>query len=395
MRDLREHRLVRRASVLALLVALAVPGASAFAAPGSSAIEQKKAEQAATQAELEQMRQNMSAMVREYIDLGRRMDAARLEIDQNTLELAEIDASLVERRAAMSRRAVELYRHDRSSLIDILFTAKTPEDFFIRVDYLITIGQRDMVMIDQTRETRQEAEWLQQHLESRAAQLEQLQNAADAQRLRIEADMLTLQAKAGAIGADLALLMSDYQGQGGEPNGAFTPTTVISENSFRDWDSMSAEQIQSFLNQQPGVLKSYSGPDHNGQTKTAAQMIAEAAAAWRINPKVILVSLQKEQSLLGRTSVTRESMDWAMGCGKADTFTATQYRGFGKQIYWGAQKLDKNSKPWYSGIKKKVDGSWISPTNSATYSLYMYTPHFAGVKSFWMLYWRYFGDPLV
>ena len=34
------------------------------------------------------------------------------------------------------------------------------------------------------------------------------------------------------------------------------------------------------------------------------------------------------------------------------------------------------------------------PTNSATYSLYKYTPHFRGTMSFWMLYWRYFGDPL-
>jgi hypothetical protein len=42
----------------------------------------------------------------------------------------------------------------------------------------------------------------------------------------------------------------------------------------------------------------------------------------------------------------------------------------------------------------KIDGSTINPANSATYSLYKYTPHFRGTRSFWMLYWRYFGDPL-
>jgi septum formation topological specificity factor MinE len=383
---------MRLAAVLALLGALALQAVPAFAAPGAT-LEQKRAEQAATQAELEQMRQNMLAMVRDYVDIGRRMNETRAEIDANTLELAQLDESLADRRAAMSQRAVELYRGDRKGMIDILLTAKSPEDFLARVDYLVTIGARDMQMIKMTRETRQEAEWLQQHLESRAEQLVQMQNAADAQRVRIEADMLTLQARAGQLGSDIVSLLASPQGS--EPGSAFLPATVVSESTFRDWDSMNAEQIQAFLNQQPGVLKSHVGPDYAGQTKSAAQMIADAAAAWRINPRVILATLQKEQSLLGRTSVTRESMDWAMGCGKADSYTAYQYQGFGKQIYWGAQKLDKNSQPWHPGITKKVDGSTLAPTNAATYSLYMYTPHFNGVQSFWLIYWRYFGDPLV
>jgi len=42
-----------------------------------------------------------------------------------------------------------------------------------------------------------------------------------------------------------------------------------------------------------------------------------------------------------------------------------------------------------------IDGSAVYPTNSATYSLYKYTPHLRGTTSFWLLYWRYFGDPLV
>jgi len=125
-----------------------------------------------------------------------------------------------------------------------------------------------------------------------------------------------------------------------------------------------------------------------------AQMIAEAAKGWRINPKVILVKLQKEQSLLADTSPSRNQYNWAMGCGKADSRTFYQYQGFGKQIWFGASKLDKNAGPWHPGISMKIDGSRIHPTNSATYSLYKYTPHFRGTKSFWRLYWRYFGDPL-
>jgi hypothetical protein len=127
---------------------------------------------------------------------------------------------------------------------------------------------------------------------------------------------------------------------------------------------------------------------------STAQMIAEAALAWRVNPKVILVKLQKEQSLLADTSPSRTQYDWAMGAGATDSGKIYKYQGFGKQIWWGAEKLNKNTGPWRPGISMRIDGSRIHPTNSATYSLYKYTPHFRGTMSFWMLYWRYFGDPL-
>jgi hypothetical protein len=38
-----------------------------------------------------------------------------------------------------------------------------------------------------------------------------------------------------------------------------------------------------------------------------------------------------------------------------------------------------------------IDSSNVSPTNSATYSLYKYTPHVHGATSFWAIWWRYFN----
>jgi hypothetical protein len=79
-----------------------------------------------------------------------------------------------------------------------------------------------------------------------------------------------------------------------------------------------------------------------------------------------------------------------MGCGKADSHTYTQYKGFGNQIWWGAQKLNKNASPWRSGVVMHIDSSVVNPTNSATYSLYKYTPHVHGATMFWTIWWRYF-----
>jgi hypothetical protein len=156
---------------------------------------------------------------------------------------------------------------------------------------------------------------------------------------------------------------------------------------------MTAEGIQSWLDSQPGGLKTYAGPDHAGVRKTAAQMIAEAAASWTVSPKIILVTLQKEQSLIGRANPSQYALDWAMGCGKMDSRTISSYQGFGNQIWGGARALSRNRGGWRSGISLSIDNTAVYPANASTYSLYRYTPHFPGNASFWRLYWRYFGDP--
>src|SRR5450759_5752801 len=119
----------------------------------------------------------------------------------------------------------------------------------------------------------------------------------------------------------------------------FNPVLVCSDSTMSDWTSMSVDDIQAFLNTQPGILKSYYAvpytpplepadlnavgaglpdpaqvPPANGKA-SAAQIIAGAARDWHINPKILLVTLQKEQSLLTTKAPSQTKLDQAMGCG--------------------------------------------------------------------------------
>ena len=298
----------------------------------------------------------------------------------------------------MTRRAIQLYRGGRVGLFEVLFSSESVGQLMDRAYYLVVLGSHDSELITETRLARAESLWLQESLDLRAERLLRMQESVDEQRIAIEKRVAGLEKKAQSIGADVARLVAVERqasvASGGEPTGRFQTDTVISEANFRDSESMTVDEIQAFLDQQPGTLKSYRARDHNGRMASTAQMIAEASRAWRVNPKVILVKLQKEQSLLADKSPSRTQYDWAMGAGATDSGKIYKYQGFGKQIWWGAQKLNKNAGPWRPGISMRIDGSRIHPTNSATYSLYKYTPHFRGTMSFWMLYWRYFGDPL-
>jgi hypothetical protein len=189
----------------------------------------------------------------------------------------------------------------------------------------------------------------------------------------------------------------------------FDPLNVIPYETFRGSSSMSVGDIQAFLLTQSGPLKSYSAPDHNGVKKTAAQIIYDAAKAWNLNPKVVMSTLQKEQSLItvsNSSNATR--LKKAMGCGIYSGSTNT-YPGFGKQVWTGTYKLSTYELPgsgggqlaggWKPGTKmtlrltsdhtKKIT---IVPANASTFALYTYTPYYPQ-SLVWTCYVRFFGDP--
>lgn len=394
------HDIRRRAAAAALGAVLALgsgPASVALALPGSSAIESKKQERAAALDELERMEGELAVKVQDYVELGREMERVRGEAARVEVELDAMQADVERKQEAVSLRAVQLYRSDRVGMMTLLFAAESLPELMDRISYLVASTRRDGFLIQELRLAQQEALWLQEALDLQMARLSELAAEADRQAEQIEADMEVQQRRAAALGEDIARLLREQQARtfaGSEPTGQFQPDVVISDANFTNGAAMTAEEIQRFLDAQPGTLKSYRAKDHLGVEKTVAQMISEAAIYWRVSPMVILVTLQKEQSLLARTNPSQKAYDWAMGCGRADSRTYYEYQGFGKQIWWGAQKLQKNAKPWSEGITLKIDGSVVRPQNSSTYSLYKYTPHFKGTMSFWLLYWRYFGDPL-
>jgi len=185
----------------------------------------------------------------------------------------------------------------------------------------------------------------------------------------------------------------------------FTPNYVISDAEMTDAASMTKEQIQAFLDAY-GTLGARSFEDVDGATKTSAQIIFDAAIRNRISPKVILVTLQKEQSLVDDTSPKQSQLDWAMGYGICDscnheTEAAQRFRGFAKQVNSATlQFVDgymadlmafgRTVAGYGPGVSVAVDDIVLTPTNNATAALYTYTPHTHGNQNFSKLWQRWF-----
>lgn len=182
---------------------------------------------------------------------------------------------------------------------------------------------------------------------------------------------------------------------------SFDANNIISDSDFFNADDMPLADIQSFLEKKGSSLARYTAVDIDGQGKRASAIISRAAHEYGINPKILLVLLQKEQSLIENPSPTQYNYDWATGFARCDSCLATDarviaYRGFTLQVDRAAwRKVYYTTHPeqfnFRMGTPAIIDGQNVIPENKATAALYNYTPHIHGNFNFWKLWVRYFG----
>ncbi|WP_233193316.1 hypothetical protein [Cryobacterium sp. Y29] len=221
----------------------------------------------------------------------------------------------------------------------------------------------------------------------------------------------------------------------------FDPGLIISDFNFFNPDALTESGIQDFLEQrscrpsdkvpclwefretttsQPAQGDGHCQPYIGAENETAARIIAKIAAACTISPKVLLVLLQKEQSLLTRPSASGYLRATGYGCPDTADCDA-QYFGFFNQVYNAAwqfrqytQEPDRAFKIGSVDVgfnpKAKCGASTVGVKNQATANLYNYTPYQPnavavanagdegdgcstyGNLNFWLFYNDWFGD---
>lgn len=182
---------------------------------------------------------------------------------------------------------------------------------------------------------------------------------------------------------------------------AFDPNYIISNKDLTDHRSMSLRFVQQFLREKGGTLWNYYTSTATGAAKTAAEIIMDAATSHAISPKVLLVTLQKEQSLVENPSPRQYNYDWATGYARCDDCEADhpaiqKFKGFANQVENSAKRLrDYLEKPWefrhQVGQPIMIDDQLVMPENQATAALYNYTPHLHGNQNFFNIWQTWFG----
>ncbi|WP_162942652.1 hypothetical protein [Cryobacterium soli] len=188
----------------------------------------------------------------------------------------------------------------------------------------------------------------------------------------------------------------------------FNPGNIISDAVFYNSSTMSAADIQNFLNARVPAcrsgytcLKNYSQDTTNqsaksegcaaysGQRESAATIIYKVATACGINPQSLLVLLEKETSLVTDTWPSSGQYRKATGYGCPDGSDCdSAYYGFFNQVYNAAWQFKKyQARPADRGyVAGRANTILWNPTascgsssvyidNQATAGLYLYTPY--------------------
>lgn len=195
----------------------------------------------------------------------------------------------------------------------------------------------------------------------------------------------------------------------------FNAGHIIDDIIFTDSTSMSPQDIQTFLNSKVPACDTWGKKMYNstltraqfaasiGQSPpftcvrdyvenglSAAQIIYNAAQAYHISPKVLIVLLQKEQGLITDEWPYASQYRTATGYGCPDTAACdTKYYGFTNQINNASNMFHQimiASPNWYTPYvvgnnyiqynpTASCGGTNVFITNRATQALYNYTPY--------------------
>ena len=166
---------------------------------------------------------------------------------------------------------------------------------------------------------------------------------------------------------------------------SFDKNYIMSNDVFNgDLYGMDAAAVQAFLENNPYGKRSWlAGYSING--KPFSEIIVERSQKYDINPVVMLIRLQCEQSMISKTSrPTTKQLDEAFGCGCHDgQACAPQFKGLDNQIECAAKHLrlhydwsvDRESGRYQMGSTKSTFDGPVTPDNHATAAHYNYTPH--------------------
>ncbi|HBW73903.1 MAG: hypothetical protein UX10_C0013G0022 [Candidatus Magasanikbacteria bacterium GW2011_GWA2_45_39] len=192
--------------------------------------------------------------------------------------------------------------------------------------------------------------------------------------------------------------------QAQEWNPSFNPNFLLTDPQLLDFQTFTPDTLKRFLESRPGTLGSYRTTDLNGTQKSVTDILWRISQTYKINPRFLLVLLQKEQSLVDDPHPTQYQYDWATGYARCDACSvndpqAQRFKGFAQQLESAAAQMRYFlDHPNESIVKKPgtsypIDGLAVIPSTLATAALYTYTPHLNGNYNLWKIWHAWFLLP--
>ncbi len=159
-------------------------------------------------------------------------------------------------------------------------------------------------------------------------------------------------------------------------------TPFLTDQQLEDYRAMTEAEIREFLVRHNSYFRQEI-VDVDGVAFDPSAVIAQAAQTYRINPQVLLATLQKESAGITRSArPSNVTMAFLMGCVAPNTAreqltcTAERFRSYHDSL----DARGFTASGWKVGTAKQTqDGVWVTPATRAVAGQFTYTPY-AGVQ---------------
>lgn len=279
---IKKHKLyqqsLRVVIVVGGLLLILLPTTLASAAPDSSAPANTGPELATLEQQAESFRAEIASLDRELEIAVERHNAARVRLDQLTMELADsrilLDSAHREHAAQqeiISQRLTALYKSDDINIASILINSSSLSDFIEQTYYLAKIGEQDTRLESQYEATADRVESLTSEIDEKRGEQLRLEGELDDQRQSIEAGIAERQKRLAEVDGQIQLILAqEAERQRAEQERAAEETaTLLAELKISD--AVQAQVVQTALTYLgvPYVWggESPSGMDCSGLTK--------------------------------------------------------------------------------------------------------------------------------
>jgi hypothetical protein len=174
---------------------------------------------------------------------------------------------------------------------------------------------------------------------------------------------------------------------GGKADFSGVPATfdhnAVVDNAVFSTQAVDGDAVQAFLEKSPYANRSWLA-DYTLDGKRFADRIVEIAAADNLDPVMLLVRLQVESSVVGKTAVpSNATLAHAMGCGCPDGSPCSRaLSGFENQLQCAADTYKELFDESVGGTgeyrtghtTKTLDNISVTPRYDGTAAIYGYTP---------------------
>ncbi len=194
--------------VIALSGALTLsPVFSAFAAPSTPEIEQKKNEAAAAQVEFLELAAQLELRTEEYYAITAALQETRDSVEKIRAELTLADQELTQKTSRLQDRAAQMYRSGPVDLLEVLLGTTSFQDFITRMDWLGRIGRNDAEILQSVKDARERVEQARKTLERREEEQATLRAEAKIKQAEVEAAVSRQKSYVDALNTEVAQLV--------------------------------------------------------------------------------------------------------------------------------------------------------------------------------------------